>query len=93
MALYTKTVVVSNATDIPMDAQPGQWVRVGKERRSRRLVSSTNFGVVTVKATNGRVSTAAFRLGRGKAKTVVLSFKSRNPIYDRKNYMGSEEVK
>jgi len=72
MAQYTKTVVVKNAADVPTHIQPGQWVRIGNERKSRRLVSSTNFGVVTVRPTNGRVNTAAFRLARDKGKVAVL---------------------
>jgi len=72
MAQYTKTVAVRNVKDIPHTCQPGQWVRVGNERRCRRLVSSTNFGVVTVRPTNGRVNTAAFRLARDKGKVAVL---------------------
>jgi hypothetical protein len=73
VAKYQKTLVVAHAGDIDSSVQPGQWVRVGRERKARRLVSSTAYGVVTVKALRGsRVNTAAFRLARDKGKTVVL---------------------
>lgn len=79
MAQFTKTIRVKNLADVPIGTQPGQWLKIGNEKKSRQLVSSTNFGVIAVKAPKGgTVSRAALRLARDRGKVAVLGVATRD---------------
>ena len=71
---FVKTVAIAPGGVLPDGLQAGQWIRVGNAKRSSRFVGYLADGTaLVVPPTGGRVSTAAFRLGRDKAKQVVLS--------------------
>ena len=73
---FRKTFNVGSGGIFPSAVQPGQWVKVGKERKCSRFVGYVPGGVVLVrprgKGMARRISVEAFRLARNKTKENVL---------------------